>query len=120
MVAPNTILGYRGEDAVRKYLESQGWTFVGKHFRTRYGEIDLIMKDGYTLVFIEVKLRRTQTFGPAEESVSSDKIRHLETAAEEYLRQHPEEEQPETRFDLAIVEPEGAMWHVRMVKDISS
>lgn len=103
-------LGWRGEEAVRRWLERRGFMFVERNFRTRYGEIDLIMKDGDTLVFVEVKTRRSRSFGAPEESVSERKLERLEAAVAQYIQRHVVD--GPYRIDLAIVEWRGS-WHVR-------
>ena len=62
-------LGAAGERLARRHLEHQGYEFIAANWRRPYGELDLIMRDGDTLVFIEVKTRRGERFGSAEESV---------------------------------------------------
>jgi putative endonuclease len=57
--------GARAEGLAAKFLESRGLTIVDRNFRTRRGEIDLIARDGAVLVFVEVRLRRSQSFGGA-------------------------------------------------------
>jgi putative endonuclease len=63
----------------------QGLTIVGRNFRTRFGEIDLIARDGSTLVFVEVRLRTSSRFGGAAESITTAKRARLVAAAREYL-----------------------------------
>ena len=50
-------IGLRGEDIAREHLEALGFSIVSRNFRTRFGEIDLVAKDGDTIVFVEVKAR---------------------------------------------------------------
>lgn len=81
--------GKQGEHAARSYLEKQGLTFVAANFRCQRGEIDLIMKDGDTLVFVEVKKRKNDHFGSALESVTPRKQHKIRLAAEYFLQQSP-------------------------------
>jgi len=70
------------EQFAKKYLIQQGLTFVDKNIHCRQGEIDLIMQDGNTLVFVEVKYRKNNHFGGAISAVSvtkQNKIRHCAT-----------------------------------------
>ncbi|PIS05241.1 MAG: YraN family protein [Candidatus Buchananbacteria bacterium CG10_big_fil_rev_8_21_14_0_10_42_9] len=83
-------LGFWGEKIARKYLRKIGYREEQSNFNTRRGEIDLIMYDGPTLVFIEVKTRTSQNFGLPEEAVTSDKLSALVQAAYRYINFHPE------------------------------
>lgn len=89
MPTQRTLLGWRGEDAALAYLEKKGWKLLQRHFRTRQGEIDLVMREGKTLVFIEVKTRLSHAFGAPEESVTGQKLERMQAAAETYLARHP-------------------------------
>jgi len=79
--------GARGEAAARQYLEDQGSAFVAANYQTRFGEIDLIMRDGETLVFVEVKARQRATQGAPQEAVTARKLKRLLHAAETYMRE---------------------------------
>lgn len=77
-------LGAAGERRAQQYLANLGYGFVAANYRTRFGEIDLIMRDGDTLVFVEVKTRRARHQGYPEEAVTWFKLRHTVKAAEAY------------------------------------
>lgn len=83
-------LGRWGEDRATEYLQAKGYEILGRNIRTEYGEIDLLARQGATLVFIEVKARSSQVYGHPEESVSIMKQKHMADAAESYLQNHPE------------------------------
>ncbi len=82
----NKRLGNWGEAEVRRYLEGQGVQVLESNVRTAYGEIDLVAKEDGTLLFCEVKTRRTQTFGYPEESVNAKKQEHMRNSALDYLQ----------------------------------
>jgi len=82
----NREIGLRGEDTAVRYLEALGFSIVSRNFRSRFGEIDLIAKDGDTIVFIEVKTRRSQRLGKAVEQVTRRKQMKIMKAAAEYLQ----------------------------------
>jgi putative endonuclease len=96
-------LGPRGEDYARRRLEQQGWTFVTANWHCRSGELDLVMKDGTELVFVEVKTRRGDFSGRAEEGVSAHKARRLLSAGEWFVAEHPELEDLIWRIDLVAI-----------------
>ena len=82
----NKRLGSWGEGAAQRYLEAQGVQVLESNVRTAYGEIDLVAKEDGTLLFCEVKTRRTQTFGYPEESVTPKKQEHMRNSALDYLQ----------------------------------
>src|SRR6185437_3918670 len=81
----NRWLGDRGERAAARYLRSKGLRIITRGYRTRLGEIDLIARDGDTLVFVEVKSRRR---GVPAEAVTLAKQRRLTLAALQFLAEH--------------------------------
>ena len=85
MTTRRTRLGVQGEEIARARLEAQGMRFIRKNFHCASGELDLIMLDGREIVFVEVKTRRTESAGAAEESISYSKGKKLIAAANWYL-----------------------------------
>ncbi len=83
-----TAKGQQTEQACCEYLQSQGLKLVTRNYRTRSGEIDLIMRDKKTLVFIEVRYRKNSHYGSAVESVNSSKQHKLLLTAQHYMQQH--------------------------------
>lgn len=81
----NRELGTLGENLAAHYLHDRGWVIHERNYRTRYGEIDLIAREGETLVFVEVKTRRSRTFGPGIHAVTSTKLIHAKLALGQYL-----------------------------------
>ena len=77
--------GRWGEELARRYLERRGYELVERNYRTRFGEIDLILREGDTLVFVEVKLRRGTGFGDPLEAVTPAKQTTIRSLAEQYL-----------------------------------
>ncbi len=94
-------LGAWGEELARRYLEEKGYRFVCRGYRSRYGEIDLILEGKGYLLFVEVKLRKNGTFARAMEYVDGKKQQRLRLTAEWYLAQHPTALQP--RFDVVEI-----------------
>ena len=89
-----------------RYLEKKRYKLVAANYRCRFGEIDLIVSDRKYLVFVEVKLRKSDRFAEAFEYVDHYKQNRLRTTAEIYLSQNPTDLQP--RFDvIEIYAPEG-------------
>lgn len=99
--------GRRGEHLAEQFLLEQGYRIVTRNFRLgRHGEIDLIAYDGAALVFIEVKYRRTATYGTPEDAITAGKRRQLRRIAEGFLAITALEAR-EYRFDVIAIE-EGA------------
>jgi putative endonuclease len=77
--------GARAEALAASFLEARGLAVVARNVKNRFGEIDLVCRDGDTLVFVEVRLRRSQRFGGAAESITAAKRARLFAACECYL-----------------------------------
>jgi len=99
-------IGAWGENLAAKYLKKEGYRILERNYSCRFGEIDLIASDRAYLVFVEVKLRKSDAFARAAEFVDFRKQNRLRMAAELWLSQHETELQP--RFDVVeIYAPEG-------------
>ena len=94
--------GTRAEQLAAAFLQRHGLTVVERNFRCRAGEIDLIMRDGATLVFAEVRLRKNRAFGGAAASITPGKQHKLRLAAQYYLQTLPTE--PPCRFDALLLD----------------
>jgi putative endonuclease len=104
--------GARAEDLCAGLLQAAGLRVVERNWRCRLGEIDLIARDGPTVVFAEVRMRSKGTFGGAAESVTMAKRARLIAAARLYLAGRP---QVSCRFDVFVVE--GVPAHVQWIRD---
>lgn len=96
------LLGRAGEKAARAHLRALGFAILETGYRSRFGEIDIVARDGETLVFVEVKARRAAAFGRPEDAVTWTKRRRLSRMAREYLARHGLGE-PACRFDVVSV-----------------
>lgn len=100
------LLGRWGEALAAEYLRRRGYRVVAAGYRSRFGEIDLIAEAGKYIAFIEVKLRKDDSFAPARAFVDARKQNRIRTTAELYLAARPTALQP--RFDVAeIYAPQG-------------
>lgn len=93
--------GEAGERAAERFLTQRGLRLIERNYRCRYGEIDLVMRAGETLVFIEVRLRRDHAFGGAAESITPRKQRRIQAAAQHYLAGMASP--PPCRFDAVLL-----------------
>jgi putative endonuclease len=101
-------LGRWGEQAVAEWLEQQGYRLLARNWRRREGELDLVAMEGTTLVFIEVKTRRSESFGAPEESVDERKQRQLVLLAQRYLDENATLAFDQCRFDVVVVDLTGS------------
>lgn len=99
--------GAQAESLAAGYLQQAGLSLVERNFRCRYGEIDLIMRDGHTLVFVEVRLRRHAGFGGAAASIDANKQRKLILTAQHYVSSLPSA--PPCRFDALLLDGAGSI-----------
>ena len=81
----NLTLGARGEEIAVAFLKGRKFTVVERNFRCKAGEVDIVARDGKTFVFVEVKTRRTLSFGPPQASVTPFKQRQISKAALTWL-----------------------------------
>jgi putative endonuclease len=94
--------GAAAEGLAARFLAAQGLAILGRNYRCRGGEIDIIARDGRTLVFVEVRMRRNASFGGPAESITWVKRRRLRLAAEHYLARLRRE--PPCRFDAVLLD----------------
>lgn len=93
-------LGGQAEKLAAVYLNRQGLKLLASNYQCRFGEIDLVMREGKTLVFVEVRLRSNANFGGAAMSITATKQQRLARTAEHYLQQHGESA---CRFDAILM-----------------
>lgn len=93
------------ERLAEKHLRRQGYRIVARNVTYRFGEIDLVTRDGDTLAFVEVKSRTDDRFGPAVLAVDREKRRRVVLAARAYLTEHPWE--GPVRFDVLGIDGVG-------------
>ena len=94
--------GRRGERLAERFLRRLGYKLVQRNYRVRGGEIDLIMRDGETLVFVEVKTRQSENFIATEQVVNYAKQQHLRCAARRFIHLAKAHRRP-CRFDVVVV-----------------
>jgi putative endonuclease len=95
--------GERFEALALSHLESAGLALVARNYRCRYGEIDLVMRDRDTIVFVEVRYRRSGRFGGGIDSVDAAKRAKLVRSASAYLADHPRLAGCACRFDVVAI-----------------
>lgn len=98
------LAGTSGERRAEKLLRRRGLRLVDRNWHCRQGEVDLIMADGETLVFVEVRLRAPRGFADGAASVDTFKRRKLVQAASMYLADHPVWQEAACRFDVVSID----------------
>ncbi len=101
-------IGDAAEDRALIYLQDHGLVLLERQFRCRGGEIDLIMRDQQTLVFVEVRCRNSAQFGGALHSITAAKQKRWHHAATVYLQNY--RHLPECRFDLICIQNSELQW----------
>ncbi len=96
------MLGRSGEDIACAYLERNNYVIVARGFRLFRGEIDIVARDGETLVFVEVKARADESHGRPEEAVTAAKQRQIRRIAQGFLVAHPHPG-VDCRFDVIAI-----------------
>lgn len=94
-------LGKEGEELALKFLKKKGYKIIHKNYRTPIGEIDIVAKDGNTLVFVEVKTREGMGYGYPFEAVNKRKRQRIANVASLYLKRF--DDIPSCRFDVVSI-----------------
>ncbi len=108
--------GKLGENIAVEELERRGYEILARRYRTRHGEIDIVARDGVTIVFVEVKARATAEFGTAAEAVTISKQRRLGAMATDYLARSRVPPCP-CRFDVVAIDGVGDAMRVTVYRD---
>jgi putative endonuclease len=103
--------GRAAEALAEGHLRAHGLAIVERNVHSRHGELDIVAREGETVVFVEVRLRRPGTFGDAADSITAAKRARLIAAAREYLARLPRT--PACRFDVVLLDrldPSRVVW----------
>jgi len=110
-----SVLGKAGETLAAEYLRQSGYTVLERNYRSRSGEIDIIAKQGKTLVFAEVKTRKSASFGSPAAAVTVKKQAQISRVAQEYLARENLFDRP-ARFDvIAVFAPDGKKPQIEVI-----
>ena len=96
-------LGGEYETIAAEFLQQQGYRILERNYHCKFGEIDIIAKDGSYYVFIEVKYRHSRRFGSPEEALDPRKIQHITRVAKSYLYERGLNEFTPCRFDVVVI-----------------
>ena len=98
----NRTSGPAGERTAEAYLSKKSWKTITRNYSCRFGEIDLIMADGDSIVFVEVKNRKNEDFTPAETIITYPKKKRLTLTAKHFISEYRIKDRP-LRFDAVII-----------------
>ncbi|MFQ5465099.1 MAG: YraN family protein [Thermodesulfobacteriota bacterium] len=115
----NKIFGDRGEEIAARLLKKRGYRILERNYRCRYGEIDLVARDGRTIAFVEVKARRNTDFGAPADAVGNKKRLNMARASSNYLVERGLADHP-ARFDVVSILTEGGVATAELIKDAFS
>jgi len=109
-------LGKEGEDLALRKLESIGYRCIERNYRCALGELDLVARDGETLVFVEIKTRKGKSLDYAKEAVHARKQRQISKVALAYMKRNGCEE-AKARFDVVVVHQKGPEKHIEVIRN---
>jgi putative endonuclease len=109
--------GARWEKTAESFLRNHGLSLLQRNFSSRFGEIDLIMEDGETLVFIEVKYRKNSHHGSGAEAVTFHKQGRISRTAGWYLAKNPHRAEQFCRFDVISIDPQKKDQGINWIKN---
>ena len=109
--------GARVEALAREYLQRHGLAPIAANANYRDGELDLVMRDGDTLVFVEVRYRRSAGYGGGAASVDAGKQRKLVRAAQSFLAAHPALAAAPCRFDVIAIDGDASAPRVDWIRN---
>jgi len=109
-------IGARAEELACRHLQNHGLRLVTRNYRCRHGEIDLVMQDGSTIAFIEVRLRSRTDFGNGAQSIDARKQTRLQCSAEHYLQRRASLLAP-CRFDVVSIQKSGNTYELEWIQN---
>jgi putative endonuclease len=115
MLTQEQQFGIDSESKAVNYLKKQGYKIIRQNYHTRFGEIDIIAKDGETIVFIEVKARKSHAYNP-KEAVTKNKKRKISMVALYFLKS-TNQMNMRARFDVVSIGPENNIKGIEIVKN---
>ena len=117
-MAAHNELGKWGEDTAAAYLEEKGYQIIERDWKSGHHDLDIVAKEGSTLVIVEVKTRRSRLFGDPEEAIDYKKRQSLQSAINHYVKSH--RTCHDVRFDIiSIVGMIGSQPEIEHIKDVA-
>ena len=117
--AAKQMQGAAAEQLASDYLQKRGLKLIDANVACVQGEIDLVMQDDKTLVFVEVRWRKSTAYGGALTSITPNKLRKLNTACEMFLQHHPQWRNAPCRIDAVLLQGDLAQPEVTWLQNIT-
>ena len=108
--------GKSGEDQAARYLKKNGYQVLCRNYRSRFGEIDIIARDAETIVFVEVKSRRTSSYGHPKYAITYAKQEKISKTALYYLKENGQSNS-KARFDVVTITAANPKTSVEIIKN---
>ena len=109
--------GARWEKTAESFLRSHGLKLLHRNFSSRFGEIDLIMEEEKTIVFVEVKYRKSNEHGSGADAVTFHKQNRISRTAGWYLAKNPHRAEQFCRFDVISIDPQSRKQGIKWIKN---
>jgi len=109
-------VGKRGEEVASAYLEKAGYRIIERNYRCIFGEIDIVAEDGDSIVFVEVKSRRSSAYGPPQLAVGYRKQRKISMVALHYIDERKMQGR-NARFDVVAVQLLASGTSIELIKN---
>ena len=109
--------GARWEKTAESFLRSHGLKLLHRNFSSRFGEIDLIMEEEKTIVFVEVKYRKSNEHGSGADAVTFHKQNRISRTAGWYLSKNPHRAEQFCRFDVISIDPQSRKQGIKWIKN---
>ncbi|MGC8594567.1 MAG: YraN family protein [Candidatus Kryptoniota bacterium] len=110
-------VGVLGENLAEKFLQKSGYEIIERNYRFGHLEIDIIARKDRVISFVEVKTRKSLSFGKGEEAVNERKQNHLRKVAEHFIATHEINESVDFRFDIIVIEISRNSTWIRMIEN---
>lgn len=109
--------GKSAEDLASRYLGQRGLTLLTRNYRSRRGEIDLIMQDGDVIVFVEVRSRKNSRAMNVIESINSEKCTRIIQTSQQYLQNRKQPDECTCRFDIVLITGQADATQIEWIKN---
>jgi putative endonuclease len=116
MTKERILLGKKGEELALRHLKKMGYKTIERNYRCKFGEVDIVAKDGKTLSFVEVKCTRSSILNSPKESITRKKQHQISKVALDYIRRRRLAE-TEARFDVIAVQLSPLPERIELIKD---
>ena len=116
-LSPKQQQGQLAETCALGFLQNKGLRLIERNAQYKFGELDIVMRDGETLVFVEVRQRKSDLFGGAAQSIDRRKMKKCALAAQCWLKQHVQFAKMPCRFDAVLLTGTENNWQIDWIQN---